>query len=81
MALMHGIGDRVNTAGMLSPALLACFDASSTLLDPERRSFAVISPKLREIGRARAIRSDAFKPLSGPPLDPKSLLDGITRQG
>lgn len=44
---MHGIGDRVNTPGMLKPAL---FDASSTLLGPERQIFAGMSPKLCEIG-------------------------------
>lgn len=44
---MHGIGDRVNTPGMLKPALFTRFEASGTLLGPERRTFAVISPKLR----------------------------------
>jgi hypothetical protein len=32
MALMHGIGDRVNKPGMLGPALLAYFDASGAVL-------------------------------------------------
>jgi hypothetical protein len=54
MALMHGIGDRVNRAGMLSPQLLARFDALSAAFGLEQRTFTVIAPKLCTTGSARA---------------------------